>query len=584
MILGRFEASPDEVKSDAHFPAHPQRRGPQVKLFAPKPDARTQGLLDAINRSQAVIEFSLDGTIRSANENFLAAMGYSLGEIVGQHHRMFVLREEREGQAYRELWTALNRGEFRAAEFQRVAKGGRPVWIQGSYNPVFDSHGRPISVVKFATDITQAKLKSADDAGQITAISRAQAVIEFTLDGVITAANENFLGAMGYELAEIQGRHHSLFVEPAYRDSAEYTRFWADLKAGQYFAAEYKRLARGGREIWIQASYNPIMGLDGKPMKVVKFATDVTARKLAAARDSGQLSAIDKSQAVIEFELDGTIVSANENFLAATGYRLADIEGRHHGMFVEPAYRESAEYREFWPNLARGRYQSGEYRRFGAGGREIWLQASYNPILDLNGNPVRVVKYAMEVTEQVRVRQRSETVRALMEGVAAGAEELNASVREIADNMLKSRETAERAAQQVASAGAEVAKLGPATEAMAGILSLISDISGQINLLALNATIEAARAGDAGRGFAVVAHEVKSLAAQTKAATEDVAREIGALRTVSDGVVEGLDGIQRAMDGVREYVGATAAAVEEQSAVTGEMTASMQRAAEAAAA
>jgi methyl-accepting chemotaxis protein len=326
------------------------------------------------------------------------------------------------------------------------------------------------------------------------------------------------------------------------------------------------------------------MGLSGEPMKVVKFATDVTEQKLVSVSNAGQLAAIDTSQAVIEFELDGTIITANENFLAATGYRLADIKGRHHSMFVDPAYRDSAEYREFWPRLARGEYQAGEYQRFGAGGREIWIQASYNPIRDLNGRPYKVVKYASDVTEQVRRRQRAEVVKNLMDGVAAGAEELSSSVREIADNMIRSKETAEVAAERVTAASEEVGRLGSATESMTGILNLISDISSQINLLSLNATIEAARAGEAGRGFAVVAHEVKSLAAQTKSATDDVAKEVTALRSVSDSVSERLQAIQKAMDGVREYVSSTAAAVEEQSAVASEMTSTMQKAAEAAAA
>jgi methyl-accepting chemotaxis protein len=423
------------------------------------------------------------------------------------------------------------------------------------------------------------RLQNLNYAAQAAAVSRSQAVIEFNLDGTILTANENFLNALGYSLSEIEGKHHRMFVDPVERDSAAYRDFWAALNRGEYQAAEYKRIGKGGKEVWILASYNPVMDEKGKPFKVVKFATDITAQKVRNADLAGQIDAIGKSQAVIEFKLDGTIIQANENFLHALGYTLGEISGRHHSMFIDQAERESPAYREFWAALGRGEFQAGEFKRVGKGGKEVWIQASYNPILDLNGKPFKVVKYASDVTKQVLVRMGNERVRSMMESVAAGAEELNTSVREISAAMVKSKETAVGAVDRVAAADSQAKRLSDAAQAMSGIVEIIGNITGQINLLALNATIESARAGEAGRGFAVVASEVKSLASQAKQATDKIDMEIESLNGISGEVVTALDSIKKAIQDVAEYVTSTAAAVEEQSTVTSEMSSSMQRAA-----
>jgi len=541
-------------------------------------------MLAALNRSQAVIEFNLDGNVIDANDNFLAALGYSLPEIKGKHHSMFVDPSEHDSPAYREFWTALRAGQYQSGEFHRIGKGGREVWIQASYNPILDKNGKPTGVVKFAADITAAKTHSLEDAGKLAAIGRAQAVIEFAMDGTVLTANDNFLAAMGYSLGEIKGKHHSMFVEPSVRDGSDYREFWSRLNRGEYFPGEFKRIGKGGKEVWILASYNPILDARGKPFKVVKYATDVTAQKLKNADFSGQIDAIRKSQAVIEFGIDGTVLDANDNFLHALGYSLGEIKGRHHSMFVDPAEREGAAYRAFWAALGRGDYQAGEYKRIGKGGREVWIQASYNPILDLNGRPFKVVKYATDTTRQVLTRMGNERVRAMMESVAAGAEELNASVREISEAMTKSRQTAMNAVGEVDAADSQANQLNDAAQAMSGIVELINHITGQINLLALNATIESARAGEAGRGFAVVAAEVKNLANQAKQATDKIGAEIGNLTSISGDVVGALGKIKTAIQNVSEYVSSTAAAVEEQSTVTSEMSSSMQRAAAEAAA
>jgi methyl-accepting chemotaxis protein len=413
-------------------------------------DALAQAI--AIGTSQAVIEFNMDGTIITANQNFLDAMGYRLDEIAGKHHRMFVTPEQRDNPDYHAFWARLNRGEYQSAEYKRVAKGGREVWIQASYNPILDSANKPTKVIKFATDITERKIRSMEDAGKIAAITRAQAVIEFNLDGTIITANDNFLAAMGYSLAEIAGKHHQMFVAPGERDSAAYREFWAGLARGEFRTGEYKRFGKGAREVWILASYNPILDDAGKPFKVVKFASDITDQKLKTANFAGQIEAIGKSQAVIEFGMDGKVLVANQNFLDALGYTLSEIEGQHHRMFMPHEARESEAYRAFWAALNRGEFQSGEYERVGKGGRQIWIQASYNPIRDLNGKPYKVVKYASDTTAQVIARMRSEKVRSMMEQVASGAEELNMSVREISDAMAKSKETAHTAVGRVEAA------------------------------------------------------------------------------------------------------------------------------------
>ena len=273
------------------------------------------------------------------------------------------------------------------------------------------------------SDVEAAADGRAELEAQVAALHRVQAVIEFALDGTILQANENFLQAMGYRLEEIQGKHHSLFVDPEQARSAGYRDFWARLGRGEYDAGQYRRFGKNQREIWIQASYNPVLDRQGRPYKVVKFATDITAQKLQAADSAGQLAAIDKSQAVIEFSMDGRILSANDNFLAATGYSLDDVRGQHHSLFVEPEYRSSAEYRQFWEKLGRGEYDAGQYRRLGKGGREVWIQASYNPILDLNGKPFKVVKYATDITAQVHENQAMQRAVAQTREVVAAAKE-----------------------------------------------------------------------------------------------------------------------------------------------------------------
>ncbi|HEY0332826.1 MAG TPA: methyl-accepting chemotaxis protein [Stenotrophomonas sp.] len=257
---------------------------------------------------------------------------------------------------------------------------------------------------------------------QVRALHRVQAVIEFDLDGTILDANENFLQAMGFRLEEIQGRHHRIFVDSAYATSAEYREFWAKLGKGEFDAGQYKRHGKDGREIWIQASYNPVFDSLGRPFKVVKFATDITAQKMQAADFAGQLAAISKSQAVIEFDLAGRILSANENFLAALGYTQQELQGRHHSMFTAPAYRDSAEYQAFWAKLGRGEYDAGQYLRYGKEGREVWIQASYNPIRDMDGKPFKVVKYATDVTAQVRETQALQRAVAQTREVVAAAQ------------------------------------------------------------------------------------------------------------------------------------------------------------------
>jgi methyl-accepting chemotaxis protein len=247
-----------------------------VKKKEAMPAGDLLAIYQALDKVQAIIEFDLDGTVVSANENFLRIFDYEADDVLGKHHRMFCDADYVESDAYAEFWEKLGRGEHHVAEFKRLGKGGRKIWLQASYNPVFDEKGKLLRVVKFATDVTTSKLKTAEYEGMIRAIERAQAVIEFELDGTVIRANENFLRIFGYQLDEVVGKHHRMFCHPGYAESPEYTQFWQKLGRGEYDADEFMRISKDGAEIWLQASYNPIFDVDGKPLKVVKFAADIT--------------------------------------------------------------------------------------------------------------------------------------------------------------------------------------------------------------------------------------------------------------------------------------------------------------------
>jgi len=449
--------------------------------------------LQALNRSLLIVEYSPEGTVLAANEKFCEAAGYAVEEIVGKHHRMFVEREYAESGEYREFWDKLRRGERDESEYKRLVKGGGEVWIKTAYHPVTNAAGRVVKVVNILTDITDAKLKAAENQGRLDAISRAQAMIEFTLDGNVVAANENFLKTMGYRLDEIQGRHHSMFVDPAEARTPAYQDFWAKLKNGEFVAAELKRVGKGGREVWIQASYNPIFDLNGKVARVVKLATDVTGRVAAVSQIATGLSRL------AEGDLEQRIVTPFVPELEALRVDFnASMETLEKSMAAVGAATRA---------ITTG---AGEI----AGATDDWSQRTEQQAANLEESAAAL--------EQVTV-----TVKKSSQGANHARDVVSAA-----------KIDAEKGGTVVREAMAAMTAIDKSSKQIGQIIGVIDEIAFQTNLLALNAGVEAARAGEAGRGFAVVASEVRALAQRSAEAAKEIKGLISASTAqVDQGVV-----------------------------------------------
>ena len=446
----------------------------------------------------------------------------------------------------------------------------------------------------------------------INALDLSYAIIEFKPDGTILHANANFLTAMGYKREEIIGKHHRIFMDPMEAQGEAYRKFWQDLALGKPGSGEYRRLTKSGQEIWIEATYSPVFDSNGDVEKVIKLASDRTESRVRRFDFESQINAINRSQAVIEFDLTGTILNANTAFQEFMGYTLEELKGAHHRMFCDPSYAASAEYSQFWEKLGQGEFASGEFKRYLKSGDEVWISATYNPVFDLTGKPIKVLKLATDVTQAVQQRMKREAVQREItnelsqitssvgqsnaearaasgasdnaaenvQAVAAGAEELAASFDEISRRVSEALSVSKDAVSQADSARNVVETLSNAAESIGKVVELINSIADQTNLLALNATIEAARAGEAGKGFAVVASEVKGLAGQTSRAIDDITAQISAVQNGSSGAADAIESISKIIGQVDDIATGIAAAVEEQSVVTQDISNNMATAAE----
>jgi len=513
---------------------------PEMAALAAQDPLSREDVFATLDRVQTVLVLSTDGRILHANEVFLRATGYAIEDVRGRPLEVFSGGDPQALAELRAMWARLRGGDTVRGRHRHVARDGREIPVEATYSAVFDPQGRAIKVIHLGVPVSDTATDCSAAKATLDAVHRVQAVIEFEPDGTIVTANGNFLQVMGYEPTDIIGRRHSMLCPPEVTRSADYPAFWDRLRSGGTEAGEFQRVNKAGDVVWLQASYTPVFGIDGRVVRVIEFAIDVSASKRSNAQFDGMISAISRSQAMIEFDLQGNVLDANPNFLHTLGYTLEEIRGRHHSMFCDPKLVRSAQYRKFWGELSEGRFQSGRFCRLAKHDAPVWIQATYNPILDIDGKPRKIVKFAMDVSDQVAREQAvSDKVTAISDvlGELAGSiEHISDRLEQTSATARQTREEADDGCQLLGKSRGAIHEIEKSSRDVHVILETIGEIAAQTHLLAFNAAIEAARAGEHGVGFSVVADEVRRLAEKSATAT----REIGALiGTTSERVSDG---------------------------------------------
>lgn len=566
-----------------------------------------QMIVESINKLQATLEIDASGKVTYANENFLRISGYSLSDAIGKNHSDFFSEEQTQTEDYRSLTQKLSKGEPFVQELARTSKGDRPFWTVSQFTPYMDKDGKLLGYVEIATDVTalRSELQVRIDIMNTTSV-----VSEANLRGDIMSVNDKFCELSQYSREELLGRPHNTTRHPDMPREV-FKQLWSTIGRGQIFRGIVKNRKKDGNPYYVDAVIAPILGENGKPRKYLGVRYDITETEVERHNMKGILDAIDAAYAYIEFDLTGNIKKTNKNFQATMGFSAEELDGKHHRMFAEPEFASSPKYAQMWEDLRSGKTLSGIFKRIGKGGAVVFIQAVYAPVRDEMGRVQKVIKIATDVTkEQNMIRSVEETVKVLSasskeltatakemsaaaemtnqeslvaasaaEEVAAGVqtvatniEEMVASIKEISRSTAESSEMARTTLLRAQQTNKTVTQLGTSSQEIGAVIKVISSIAQQTNLLALNATIEAARAGDAGRGFAVVANEVKELAKQTARATDDITNRIGAIQKDTQNAVEAIGGISEAVDKLNGISGVIAAAVEEQTATTNEVS------------
>ena len=506
-------------------------------------------IMDAIDASKAIVEFEPDGTVITANENFLSSMNYSLDEIRSQHYSLFLPNSEKNSAETKKFWNSVRSGKGVTKLTRCITKHNSDVYLQASYCPVLDQNGQVVKILSFSNDTTEQKQKEAELEGRLAAIGRTQAVIEFDMVGNIKHANENFLSTVGYRLDEIVGEHHSIFVEPEYAASPEYSMLWSTLQSGKHMTERCKRIGKNNKTLWLQASYIPLLGPSGNPVKVIKYASDITA----------EINSEEDLKSLITEAID--VMSA-----MAKGDLTKNMTGQYKPELMALADSINSTISQLANSLGKINLQSQT------------LRGSSTQLAELHMTSRKAAHQTADQTHEVATAANQITQK--IDDVATSLQQLVSSVSEVSSNSYEAASVAEKAVTLADSAKSNVNQLAQSSSDIGAVIKVINSIADQTNLLALNATIEAARAGDAGKGFAVVANEVKELAKETARATEEVSVKISAIQSDSQIAVKAINDIGSTIEGISATQTTIASTVREQSSVSDSISHSVNEVAE----